>query len=58
MKLGAQLFSLRTSCETPEDLFNTMKRVKEMGYEIAQASGICQIDGDLFKVNLTLPLSE
>ena len=49
MKLGAQLFSLRTSCETPEDLFNTMKRVKEMGYEIAQASGICQIDGDLFR---------
>lgn len=49
MKLGAQLFSLHTCCETPEDLFNTMKKVKAMGYEVAQASGICQIDGDLFR---------
>ena len=49
MKLGAQLFSLHTCCETPEALFNTMKRVKAMGYEVAQASGICQIDGDLFR---------
>ena len=49
MKLGAQLFSLRTACETPEDLFNTMKRVKAMGYEVAQASGICQIDAELLR---------
>lgn len=49
MKLGAQLYSLRTSCETPEDLLKTMKRVKEMGYEVAQASGICQIEGELLR---------
>ena len=49
MKLGAQLYSLRTNCETPNDLLNTMKKVKAIGYEVAQASGICQIDGELLR---------
>jgi len=49
MKLGAQLYTLHKQCETPADLLNSMKRVKEIGYEVAQASGICAIDGDLFR---------
>ena len=49
MKLGAQLYTLHKKCETPADLLYSMKRVKEMGYEVAQASGICAIDGDLFR---------
>ncbi len=49
MKLGAQLFSLRENCDTPERLKETLKKVKKMGYDIAQASAICEIDPTLFK---------
>ena len=44
MKLGAQLFSVRTKTETPEDLRLTLKTLKEMGYEVAHASAICAIE--------------
>ena len=49
MKLGAQFYSLRTECKTPEDLRNTMKKVKEIGYDIMQASSICEIDPYQFR---------
>ncbi len=32
MKLGAQFYSLRTERKTLEELFNSMKKVKEIGY--------------------------
>ncbi len=43
MKLGAQLFSLRTEAKTPEGIYNTFRRVKEIGYEVVQVSGIGEI---------------
>ena len=46
MKLGAQLYSMRTECDTPEKLRNTFKRVKEIGYDIVQASAICEIEAE------------
>lgn len=49
MKLGAQLYSLRTECDTPDKLYNCLKKVKEIGYEEVQASGICAIDGALLR---------
>ena len=49
MKIGAQLYSLRTGCTTPEDLKTTLERVKNMGYDIAQASTICEIDPYLLR---------
>lgn len=49
MKLGAQLFSLREDCDTPEKLKETLKKVKKMGYDIAQASAICEIAPELLK---------
>ncbi len=49
MKIGAQLFSLRTECDTPEKLKITFERVKNMGYDIAQASAICEIDPYLLR---------
>lgn len=49
MKLGAQLFSLRHECDTPEKLYACLKRVKEIGYDIVQASAICAIDGELLR---------
>ncbi len=39
MKIGAQMFSLRLQCKTQEDLRDTLSRVKDMGYELIQASG-------------------
>ena len=49
MKLGAQLYSLRENCDTPEKLKETLNRVKKMGYDIVQASAICDIDPALLK---------
>lgn len=49
MKIGAQLYSLRTACTTPEDLKVTFEKVKNMGYDMVQASAICQIDPHLLR---------
>lgn len=60
MKLGAQFYSLREECKTPEDLFNTMKKVKEIGYEVIQISGVCDIEAERLKSyidELSLPVS-
>ncbi len=46
MKLGAQLFSLRTFIQTPEDLKSTFLRVKEIGYENVQLSGNAPMSAD------------
>ncbi len=39
MKIGIQLFSVRKCLETPEQMDETFKRVKEMGYQCVQLSG-------------------
>ncbi len=39
MKLGAQLFSLRTHIQTPEDIRTTFQRLRDIGYETVQFSG-------------------
>ena len=44
MKIGAQLFTLRDYCQTPEDLANTLKRVAAIGYRYVQVSGVCEYD--------------
>lgn len=44
MKLGAQLFSLRTFCKTPDGIRDTFRRVKEIGYEVVQVSGCGPIE--------------
>ena len=49
MKLGAQFYSIRDNTQTPEDLLRTFKSIKEIGYEIAQMSAICDIDPELLK---------
>ena len=40
MKLGAQLFSLRQATQTAGEIRDTFRRVKEMGYEVVQVSGV------------------
>ena len=44
MKIGAQLFTLRDYCQTPEDLASTLKRVANIGYRYVQISGVCEYD--------------
>ncbi|MFQ3548812.1 MAG: sugar phosphate isomerase/epimerase [Armatimonadota bacterium] len=50
-QIAAQLYTLRDFAKNPKDLFNTLKKVKEIGYENVQVSGICQMDwSDLGKM--------
>ena len=49
MKLGAQFYSIRDNTTTPEDLKNSFKRIKDIGYEIAQMSAICDIEPELLR---------
>lgn len=44
MQVGAQFYTLRESCKTPEDLENSLKRVHEMGIRVVQLSGVCPYD--------------
>ena len=43
MKVGIQLYTLRDYCKTPEDIYNTLKRVADIGYTCVQMSGIGKI---------------
>ena len=49
MKLGAQFYSIRTQTTTPEDLLESMRKIKAIGYDVMQASGICKIEGERLK---------
>ena len=51
--VAAQLFSLRDFMKTPEDMVKTMAKVKKMGYDAAQISGVGPIDpAELRKIML------
>ena len=49
MKLGAQMYSVRTECQNAESLRNTFLKLKEIGYESAQLSGTYDVDADTVK---------
>ena len=49
MKLGAQLYSVRTFTQTAEELDVTFARLKEMGYECVQLSGAGPIDAETLR---------
>ena len=42
--IAAQLYTLRDFCKTPEDTANTFRKVREIGYEAVQVSGLGPID--------------
>jgi sugar phosphate isomerase/epimerase len=42
--IAAQLYTLRDFLKTPADIVQTMKRVKKIGYDTAQISGVGPID--------------
>lgn len=45
MRQGAQLYTVREFCQTPEGLEESFKRVADIGYEYVQLSGTCAYDG-------------
>ena len=49
MKIGAQFYSIRDNTTSPEDLKKAFQRIKEIGYEAAQMSAICEISPELLK---------
>ena len=60
MKIGAQFYSIRDNTTTPEDLRKAFEAIKEIGYEVAQMSAICQIDPELLRLyteEFSLPIS-
>jgi sugar phosphate isomerase/epimerase len=42
--IAAQMYTLRDFCKTPGDIASTLKRVKKIGYEAVQISGMGKID--------------
>ncbi|UUZ79085.1 sugar phosphate isomerase/epimerase [Paenibacillus sp. P26] len=44
MKLAAQLYTLREFLKTPEDIASALKRVKQIGFNAVQVSGVSPID--------------
>ncbi|MDR2095202.1 MAG: sugar phosphate isomerase/epimerase [Treponema sp.] len=47
MKIGAQLYSAREYCKTPEDIEATLRRTKAIGFDVIQISGFGPCDIDL-----------
>ncbi len=48
MKLGAQLYSLRTFTQTPDDLRQTILKCKAMGYQNVQFSGVAYMEPEVW----------
>ena len=44
MKIGAQFYTLRDFCKTPEDLALSLRKVADIGYKTVQISGTCDYD--------------
>lgn len=40
MKIGLQLYNLRQHLNTEEDVYETLRRVREIGYKVVQISGL------------------
>lgn len=44
MEIGAQLYTVRDSCQTLENFAMTLKKVADMGYQTVQISGTCAFE--------------
>jgi len=55
MKIGVQMYTIRDYLKTPQEIESSIKRIKEMGFDLVQISGLGPIDTDklakLFKDN-------
>ena len=43
-QIAAQLYTLRNFCKTPADIATSLKKVKQIGFDAVQVSGIGKID--------------
>lgn len=44
LKIGAQMYTIRDFCQTPEGILDSLKKVADMGYRYVQYSGCAPID--------------
>ncbi len=52
MQIGAQLYTVRDFCKTPEDLSKTLKKIAQIGYKYVQVSGVCEYTPEWMKNEL------
>lgn len=52
MIVGAQFYTLKDFCKTPEDLSESLKKVADIGYTAIQLSGTCAVEPEWFKKEL------
>jgi sugar phosphate isomerase/epimerase len=52
MQIGAQFYTIRDFCKTPEDLALSLKKVADIGYKTVQISGTCPYDAQWLKEQL------
>ena len=52
MRIGAQLYTVRDFCKTPEELAEALARVAEIGYTTVQVSGTCAYDPEWLNAEL------
>lgn len=62
MKIGAQLYTVSSHCQTLEGFADALARVADMGYKTVQVSGVCQYEPEwlreqLKQNGLTCPLT-
>ena len=52
MQIGAQFYTVREFCQTPEGLAESLKKVADIGYRTVQISGTCPFDAKWLKGEL------
>ncbi len=52
IKIGAQLYTVRSACQTLEDFAQTLSRVADIGYTTVQVSGCCDFEPEWLKEQL------
>ena len=52
MQIGAQFYTIREFCKTPEDLALSLRKVADIGYKTVQISGTCPYDAQWLKEQL------
>lgn len=52
MQIGAQFYTIRDHCKTPDDFAESLKRVADIGYRTVQISGTCPFEGRWLKEQL------
>ena len=52
MKIGAQFYTIRDYCTNLEDFSESLRKVKEIGYDYVQISGVCSYEPEWLKEQL------